>query len=190
MKIHGITGGPEDLIRKLDFCPYCIFEDIIPEEQRKIKVLDLPIPKNHAHRPSLEYACGESYDEVCPMKYIAMRAFPDDETACQLGTIKDFIWDLGKKQNKKIDYWNAIPLWTRKQDLGREFEESYAQRFRAIWRLGLRKLSKEKPREFKQILTSPQIYEMVVASPKVYEQSINNLEALKKESSERDKTGI
>ncbi len=188
MKVE-LNGSKEDLICRGEGCDYCIFEEILSAEQRKIKVLDLPVPQGHAHRVSIEYACGKNYAEVCPMKYAAMRGFPDDFTACQLGAIKDFIWDLGKRNNNKSGYSEAIPEWTKSQDLGRGTKESYAQRFREIWNLGLRKISEDKHPGMRQNLTSPHIYEIVVASPAVYESALILLEKLTEESRQRDSVG-
>jgi hypothetical protein len=184
-----LNGSKEDLICRNEECDYCIFEEILSAEQRKIKVLDQPVPQSHAHRVSIEYACGKNYAGVCPMKYAAMRAFPDDATACQYGAIKDFIWDLGKRTNQKIGYHEAIKEWTKNQDLGRGIQESYAQRFRDIWNLGLRKISEDKFSGLRQNLTSPQIYEIVVASPVVYEMSLALLKKLAEESHQRDAVG-
>jgi hypothetical protein len=183
------NSSKDDIIRRGEKCDYCIFEDILTEEQRKKKVLDKPVPQSHAHRISIEYACGKNYAGVCPMKYAAMRGFPDDFTACQLGAIKDFIWDLGKRNNKRTSYNEAIPEWTRSQDLGRGIQESYAQRFREIWNLGLRKISDDKHSGLRQNLTSPQIYEIVVASPAVYESALALLKKLTEESGQRDSIG-
>jgi hypothetical protein len=183
------NGSKEDLIGRTEKCDYCIFEEILSEEQRKIKVLDQPIPQSHAHRVSIEYACGENYAGVCPIKYAAMRAFPDDFTACQYGAIKDFIWDLGKRSNKKTGYREAIQEWTKSQDLGRGTKESYAQRFREIWNLGLIKISEDKHSGMRQNLTSPLIYEIVVASPAVYELALTFLKKLTEESQQRDSVG-
>jgi hypothetical protein len=184
-----LNGSKEDLIRRSEGCDHCIFEEIFTEEQRKIKVLDVPVPQSHAHRVSIEYACGKNYAGVCQMKYAAMSAFPDDFVACQLGAIKDFIWDLGKKNNRRSSYNEAIPEWTRQQDLGRGIQESYAQRFREIWNLGLRKISEDKHSGTRQNLTSPQIYEIVVSSPQAYEQAVSLLKKLVEESKQRDSVG-
>jgi hypothetical protein len=183
------NGSKEDLIRRPDRCDYCIFEDILTEEQRKMKVLDQPVPQSHAHRVSIEYGCGKNYAGVCPLKYAAMRAFPDDCTACQYGAIKDFIWDLGKRSDKKTGYQEAIQEWTKSQDLGRGIKESYAQRFREIWNLGLRKISEDKHSGTRQNLTAPMIYEIVVASPAVYESALTLLKKLAEESHIRDSVG-
>jgi hypothetical protein len=184
-----LNGTKEDLISRGTGCDYCIFEEILSVEQRRNKVLDLPVPQGHAHRISIEYACGKNYADVCPMKYAAMRGFPDDFTACQLGAIKDFIWDLGKRNNKRSGYNEAIPEWTRSQDLGRGTIESYAQRFREIWNLGLRKISEDRNSGMRQNLTSPQIYEIVVSSPAVYETALTFLKKLVEESRQRDSVG-
>jgi hypothetical protein len=182
-------GSKDDLICRSEKCDYCIFEEILTEEQRKIKVLDLPVPQSHAHRVSIEYACGKNYAGVCQIKYAAMRAFPDDCTACQYGAIKDFIWDLGKRNHKKTGYHEAIQEWTKDQDLGRAIIESYAQRYREIWNLGLRKISEDQHSGMRQNLTAPQIYEIVVASPAVYESALTLLKKLIEESRQRDSIG-
>ena len=182
-------GSKDDLISRSDKCDYCIFEEILTEEQRKIKVLDQPVPQSHAHRVSIEYACGKNYAGVCQIKYAAMRAFPDDCTACQYGAIKDFIWDLGKRNHKKTGYHEAIQEWTKDQDLGRGIKESYAQRYREIWNLGLRKISEDKHSGMRQNLTAPQVYEIVVASPAVYESALTLLKKLIEESRQRDSIG-
>jgi len=70
MKVK-LKGHPEDLIHRCDACDYCIFEDILRSDQRKIKVLDQDIPEDHVHRITIEQLCGRHYDEVCPMKYVA-----------------------------------------------------------------------------------------------------------------------
>jgi hypothetical protein len=184
-----LKGSKEDLIRRTEGCDFCIFEEILSEEQRKIKVLDVPVPQSHAHRVSIEYACGKNYAGVCPIKYAAMRAFPDDFTACQYGAIKDFIWDLGKRNNKATSYHEAIQEWTKSQDLGRGIKESYAQRFREIWNLGLRKIGEDIFSGLRQNLTSPLIYEIVVASPAVYESALTLLKKLTEESRQRDSVG-
>jgi hypothetical protein len=189
MKVE-LNGSKEDLISRSGGCDYCIFEELLCKEQRKVKALEAPVPQNHAHRTSIEYACGENYAGVCPMKYAAMRAFPDDFTVCQFGAIKDFIWDLGKRDNKRSGYNEAIPEWTKSQDLGRGIKESYAQRFREIWNLGLRNISKNKNSGMRQNLTSPLIYEIVVASPEVYELALTLLKKLVEESNKRDFDGI
>ena len=183
------NGSKEDLISRSEGCDYCIFEEILSDEQRKIKVLDVPVPQSHAHRASIEYACGKNYAGVCPMKYAAMRGFPDDFTACQFGAIKDFIWDLGKRNNRKTGYNEAIGEWTKSQNLGRGIVESYAQRFREIWNLGLRKISEDKNSGTRQNLTSPQIYEIVAASQKIYELALILLKKLIEESRQRDSSG-
>jgi len=179
----------DELIRRSEGCDYCIFEEILTPEQRKVKVLEVPVPLNHAHRVSIEYACGKNFAGVCPLKYAAMRAFPDDFTACQFGVIKDFMWDLGKKFNKPIGYHEAIHEWTKEQDLGRAIQESYAQRFRDVWNFGHKKIGEDKNAVMRQNLTSPLIYEIVVSTPPVYELALLLLRKLIEESRQRDSIG-
>ena len=188
MKVK-INGGKEDLIKRCADCDYCVFEHILFENQRKIKVLDLPLPKNHIHRSIIEQVCGRNYDNVCPMKYAAMRSGLEDFMAAQFGgAVKDFMWDLGKKYNRKVEYDEALPEWTKDQDLGRGKQESYAERFRDIWNLGLREIKegKKKNKITRQNLTASMIYEIVIANPKNYETAFNLLKKLKDESKKRE----
>ncbi len=83
MKVK-LNGHPEDIIQRCDACEYCIFDDILTDEQRKIKVLDLDLPENHMQRSTIEQLCGRRYDDVCPMKYVAMRAFCYDSNAMRM----------------------------------------------------------------------------------------------------------
>lgn len=185
MKVK-IQGTPDDLIQRCVGCEYCIFEDILFPEQRKIKVLDLKIPDHHMHRITIEQICGRHYDEVCPMKYAAMRASCDDRTAMQMGVVKNFVWDLGKIHKKRVEFQQAMLNWTKDQDLGRGFEESYAKRFEEIWNQGIRNVHHHDKIVKKQILTADSIYEMVMAKPKTYEQALALLDSLIDEHKERD----
>lgn len=184
MKIN-IKGDPEDLIKRCKNCDYCIFEDILTPEQRKIKTLEQKIPKNHVHRIIIEQICGKQYDEVCPMKYAAMRAFCDDRTAMQMGVVKNYIWDLEKKYKKKIGYQQALQEWTKSQNFGKK-KESYAKRYEEIWKLGIRETKENDEIIEKQILTSDSIYEIVMARPMTYDKAVIILKILKYEHEERD----
>jgi hypothetical protein len=176
----------EDLIQRCSVCEHCIFEEILSAEQRKVKVLSLRIPDYHVHRITIEQICGRHYDEVCRMKYAAMRALCDDRTAMQMGVIKNFVWDLGKVRKKAVDYSEACLDWTRDQDLGRGVEESYATRFGEVWRRGIRAVGSNGGTIKKQILTADQIYEIVMARPETYEKALGLLDALVREHKERD----
>ena len=181
-----LQGSPEDIIHKCDACEYCIFEDILRPDQRKIKVLDLKIPDNHVHRITIEQICGSHYDEVCHMKYAAMRAFCDDRTAMQMGVVKNYVWDLGKQHKKKVDFNQALSNWTTVQDLGRGVEESYAKRYEEIWNRGIREIRNNGTIRIKQIFTADHIYEMVMAKPKTYDNVLALLDSLISEHKERD----
>jgi hypothetical protein len=185
MKVH-LPGSPDDLIGRCPDCEHCIFEDILSPQQRMIKVLDLKIPDNHVHRITIEQICGRNYDEVCPMKYAAMRAFCDDRTAMQMGVVKNFIWDLGKVHKRRVDFEQALLNWTKPQDLGRGVQESYAQRYEEIWNRGTRVINSKGTIKKKQILTADHIYEMVMAKPQTYDHLLALLDALIREHKERD----
>lgn len=185
MKVK-LEGSPEDLIARCIVCEHCIFEDILTPEQRKLKVLDLEIPENHVHRITIEQICGRHYDEVCLMKYAAMRAFCDDRTAMQMGVVKNYIWDLGKEHKRRVYFDLAILNWTKVQDLGRGIKESYANRFEEIWDRGIREIHNNGTIRKKQILTADHIYEMVMATPKTYENVLVLLDSLIREHKERD----
>lgn len=181
-----IDGSGDDLIQRCGGCEYCIFEEILSPEQRKVKVLNLRIPDYHVHRITIEQICGRHYDEVCFMKYAAMRALCDDRTAMQMGVIKTFVWDLGKVRKKRVDFNEAFRDWTKDQDLGRGMEESYAKRFGEIWSRGLREVKSNGIIIRRQILTTDQIYEMVMARPHTYEDVLVLLGTLLREHKERD----
>ncbi len=185
MKVH-MQGSPDDLIRRCADCEYCIFEDILSPQQRMIKVLDLKVPDSHVHRITIEQICGRYYDEVCPMKYAAMRAFCDDRTAMQMGVVKNFIWDLGKVHKRRVDFEQALLNWTRVQDLGRGVQESYAQRYEEIWNRGIRTINTNGTIKKKQIFTADHIYEMVMAKSQTYDHLLGLLDAMIKEHKERD----
>lgn len=185
MKIK-IEGSPDDIIQRCKGCDYCIFEEILIPEQRKIKVLDCEIPKNHVHRNIIEQICGKNYDEVCPMKYAVMRASCDDRTAMQIGVVKNYVWDLGKKYKKKIEYQQALQKWTKRQDSCRKRKESYAKRYEKVWDLGIRRVKENNNIIEKQILTSDSIYEIVIAKSMTYDKAIIMLKILKSEHKERD----
>jgi len=176
----------EDLIERCSICEYCIFEEILSPEQRKVKVLNLRIPDYHVHRITIEQICGRHYDEVCCMKYAAMRALCDDRTAMQMGVIKNLVWDLGKARKKRVDFNEACVDWTKVQDLGRAIAESYAERFGQIWSRGIRAVRSNGTIIKKQILTADQIYEMVMARPQTYNAALAFLDYLIKEHKERD----
>ncbi len=177
MKLE-LIGSEEDIIQRPLGCDYCIFEKILTKEQRKLKVLDLPIPERHIHRETIEQICGQGYDETCPIKYAAMRSLYDDFTAAQFKAISIFIWDLGKQKQMPIDYEQGMIKWSRDKNSDFEKQESYAKRFRDIWNLGLRKN--------RQTLTTNFIYEVVIANPFLYNMTVEILKQLKKESEKRD----
>jgi hypothetical protein len=181
-----IDGLPDDLIERCKGCGYCIFEEILSKEQRKIKVLDKKVPKKHPHRGVIEQVCGREYDDVCPMKYAAMRAVTDDRTAMQLGVIKTYIWDMGKRYKKKIKYTDAIKKWTMDQFLGRDIKESRAGRYEEVWSRGIRNIVVSDKQVEHQLLTADLIYEIIMTNYDDYGHWLKMLNKLKKEHQERD----
>jgi hypothetical protein len=181
--ITELLGQPEDIIQRNQNCKYCIFEKILPKEYRTLKGLNKEINEHHVHRRIIEEICGENYDGVCYMKYAAMRSMYDDFMASQLGAIKDFVWDLGKRKHMEVDYEEGMKEWAKERNMGFGETESYAKRFREIWNLGLRRNGSNKE---KQNLTTDLIYEMVVAKTEVYDIHIASLKLLKQGHLERD----
>ena len=186
MKIN-MNGEPDDPIRKLDNCEHCIFEEILSDKQRKIKVLDLDNTENHIHRIVVEQLCGKHYDKVCPMKYAAMKTSVDDRTATQMGVVNHYLWDLGKNQKKKLKFEDAMTDWLSVKDLGRGLEESYANRFDIIYDFGIRRVEIGRDIIEKQILTSDAIYEIVISDAKLYNKWIEILFELLQKHNERYK---
>lgn len=185
MKVK-VDGLPDDMINRCDDCRHCIFEDVLSDEQRKIKVLEYKIPKNHLHRIVIEQLCGKQYDDVCPMKYAAMKATVDDRTAIQLAVVKNYVWDMGKRYKKKIKYTTAMKKWTTKQNLGGKEEESRASRYDDIWNLGMRNIVIDDKAIENQLLTADLIYEIIMTSAKDYKKWLRMLDNLKKEHEERN----
>ncbi len=185
MKVK-VEGLPDDLIRRCDCCCYCIFEDVLSDEQRKIKVLDKKKPKNHVHRIVIEQLCGKHYDNVCPMKYAAMKATVDDRTAIQIAVVKDYVWDMGKRYKKKIKYTTAMRRWTKLQDLGRKNKESRASRYDDVWEKGIRNIIIDDEPIENQLLTADLIYEIIMTPPKEYNRWLKLLDNLRKEHEERN----
>jgi len=184
MKVK-INGLPDDLIERCYTCSHCIFEDILSDKQRKIKVLNYKIPKHHVHRNIIEQLCGRQYDGVCPMKYAAMRATVDDRTAVQMAVIKNYVWDMGKRYKKKIKYTEAMKRWTMRQDLGGKKEESRASRYDEIWDRGIRNIIVDnKPME-NQLLTADLIYEIIMTNSEDYAIWLIMLDKLEIEHKER-----
>ncbi len=185
MKIN-LKGKPDDLIKRCETCGHCIFEDILKPDQRKIKTLDEKNPKIHIHRIVVEQLCGRQYDEVCPMKYAAMKASVDDRTAVQMAVIKNYVWDMGKRYKRHIEFSYAMKKWTKKQDLGREEKESRAKRYDDVWNRGVRKTVVDDEPIENQLLTADIIYEIIMTSAEDYERWLKMLDNLKKEHRERD----
>jgi hypothetical protein len=181
-----IDGLPDDLIRKCDKCKHCIFEDILSKDQRKIKVLKTKVPPKHVNRIIIEQLCKKYYDDVCPMKYAAMRAFCDDRTAMQMGIVAIYLWDLGKKYKKETDFNAAILDWGKVQNIGREIEESYAQRYKELWDKGIRKITIDDETIEKQILTAEFIYESIMTTPENYNNILIMLDKMLQEHKYRD----
>lgn len=186
MRIN-IKGEPNELIKKCKKCKYCIFEDILTKEQRQIKVLKNKMPKKHIHRVIVEQVCGGQYDDVCPMKYAAMKASVDDRTAMQLGVIKNYLWDLGRCNSEDINYQKAMQKWTEDQTLGRNRKESYAERYEELWNRGCRLHLVDDEYVEKQILTVDLIYETIMSNSINYENMLKSLDILKREHGERDR---
>ena len=76
--------------------------------------------------------------------------------------------------------------WTKVQDLGRNRQESYAQRYEEIWNRGIREVAIGGKNKKKQIFTADHIYEMIMARPHTYDNLLSLLDALITEHKERD----
>jgi len=178
-----------DLIKRCDECSYCPFETILTVSQRDRSVLDVPLRRRHPHRETIEQVCGKRYDGVCEMKYATMRAELSDFDLAQFGAvIKNFAYDCGKALGRKVGGDEAFRMWTMPQNLGRGIIESYAERFRDVWNLGLREFEGED--EPHQTLSELSLYERVLTKGENYDAVLRNLMGLKEESLERDNVGV
>lgn len=194
---------PDDaLIERCYGCDFCVFEKILRPKQRKRNVLNEPIPRGaHLHRQLIEDLCSRDMDDPCEMKYAAMRASITPFFAAQYGCVDNATWDLGKRSGdelhelygkdidpKRLSMTDGLEFWTMENDKGRGFSESYAERFREIWNLGLR--PDGGPDTEKQILSTRDIYETVIASPETYETGLKLYTAKKEEAKQRCIYGI
>jgi len=185
-----MEGQPDDLIKRCKKCKHCIFEDILTNEQRKIKVIKKEIDKEkHPHRHVIEQLCGKQYDDPCPMKYAAMRASVDDRTAVQMAVVKNYVWDMGKRYKKHIPFAKAMQKWTMQQDLGMQEKESRAQRYKEVWDRGIRNILVDDDPIENQILTADLIYEIIMAEAEEYLKWLAMLEKLTTSHKQRDKDG-
>ncbi len=172
MPVPSVIDKPEDLIQKCNGCDFCVFERILTDEQRKRKVLAEPVPQNHMHREMIEQMCGMYHDEeACWMKYAAMRvADMDDFTAAQWNAvIKRHIFRLGEQRREDQTFDEAWRDWTEVRDLGGDRRDCYADRFRKLWNVGLRKgNSNGQGQALKELM----MYELSVAPREIYEMSM------------------
>lgn len=172
----------DDLVQKLSSCKYCVFEDILSEEDRKAKNLLKDIPKgNHPHRETIEEACAQNIDEHCDMKHIAMRSSLDDFMLSQMGALQIFRFDMAKAYEKPIGSNDAYIIWSENRDDISNDEGSptnYAARWREVWELS-------KDIAGRQTLTEEGMYRITIASDKVYKTWKSNAEELKEEEEER-----
>ncbi len=182
MKIE-TEGRREEVIKRPDACPYCPFEEFLTEDQRKYKVLDKPIPLQHASRQTIEEFCGMNYAGVCAIKYAVERSPLTDETLIQMGTVKDLFWDMGPT-NQGVTFVDAFKKWTQdSQAIDPTLQVPFAQRFREVWNLGVKD---NRPRGKTQILTIYYIYETSRLGDGYYESAIKHLERMLYEHKMRD----
>lgn len=168
------TAG--EFVERCPECSYCIFEEILSESYRRNSTLDLHIPnnENHMHRELIEDLCDQNRDEVCNMKYVAMRAAMNERQASQFGVVRLFIQDT-KEQGSGINYEEGLRRWIEERDFGRGVKESYAKRFDEIWRLGTRMSADGK----KQILKTKTIFGYVTSEGSDYDIHVLSLTKLK-----------
>jgi hypothetical protein len=169
-----------DLIQRCQECESCPIEMMLTPPQRLKKVLGQPFPENHIHREVIEQICGKNYDQPCQMKYALMRLSCNDRVAVQNACVAIFLWDLGKKHDRLVDFQEGSSIWTEEINLGRGFRESYAIRFRDIWKLGLREKGK------RQSISVLNIYETIVGTPETYDIGILHYKNLFDEHHLRD----
>lgn len=176
---------PSGIIKKLDCCNFCPYEEILRPNQKKIEVLLEKIPENnHPHRDIIEETCGKKIDEQCYMKYAAMRAYFGDFMLAQTGAVEIFKYDL--KLNNLSDAlmeWNAdrleiAPEFTNgtKKEYG-----NYADRFRKIWDLSSRCFNNIEQKS----LTILGIYQRVLLDQENFDKEKEILSILREKENER-----
>ncbi|MFH1451945.1 MAG: hypothetical protein ABIF88_02085 [archaeon] len=180
----------DKVLERLPECGNCPFELILPEEFLRKSVLDKPRPENHPPGYLIAEVCRYDSFPVCDIKKAAHRAPLDKFMMLQLAVVRDYLNDSGIENGSREDFERAFIEWTQPR---RDFTmlrrgESYAERFRTIYQLGLRGEGDNES----QILTEAQIYETVVMNPFQYSRALrhhktmleNHLERKKKKSTQ------
>ena len=174
-----------ELIKRHPSCSYCPYEEILKPNQRTVDILDKEIPNgNHPHRETIEQVCGQDMDEVCDMKYAAMRAPVDDFMLAQLGAVGTYKYDLGKayqrQKNNPVTFQEAFLEWVKPRT--GVSEVSYAKRFRETW-------NKSIDIAGKHTLTEEGIYRIAMADQETYDAQSKVFELLDENEEERDVHG-
>lgn len=168
----------ESLIKKLDSCKECPFYDVLRGKYKTAAILYEPLPKGiHPNRGIIEQVCGKNVDDSCDIKYAVMRMHIDNYRLAQIGAVKIFRFDLGKKYNRSenniVTYQEAWEEWT---------EGHYAARFKEIWNHSIDIAGKH-------TLTEEGIYRIVVADYETYNTQIKVFELLDREERNRERNG-
>jgi hypothetical protein len=167
------------MIQRCQECNSCPIEMMLTDDQKEESVLNNPLPEHHIHREIIEQICGRYYDSPCKMKYLIMRLSCNDRVAVQNAIIGIFLWDLGKKYQRAVEFPEGAKKWNETNNLGRELEESYAKRFSDLWALGLR--------GNRQSISVINLYETIIGTPGTYNKGLKHYQNLREEHLARDK---
>ncbi len=178
-------ASKNDLIEKLDSCEDCPFDDVLRGKYKTAAILYEKIPKGiHPHREMIEQICGKDMDDVCDIKYAVMRTHFDNYKLAQIGAVKIFRLDLGKREDRPEDnFVTSQEAWLKWAEMNSDISEgSYAIRHRKIWDHSIDMAGKH-------TLTEEGIYRIVMSDQETYDAQIRVFELLDGEERNRDKNG-
>lgn len=139
------------LVVRRDCCPYCLFEQVIPEDSRQTEILSKPLKPGHPRRLIVEELCNTDDGEDCDMKRIAMHFFHGERAAMQLDCVEIFKYEESEREGVDIGWTEAFIRWGVQKG-----DACFAQRFREVYDWGRNRL------------TTRGMYDIIVADAHTY----------------------
>jgi len=168
----------EGIVQRCADCDWCFYEHTLPPEQRRVEILQRPIPKKHLSIERIEQLCGKNHPGKCDVKEVVIRQPFDERAFAQNKCLEIYKWDLGAEATFNF----TGREWVRPRDMGRGFDERPAGRFDEIWGLGI--LEYENGLK-KQSLTPEEIYGKVMAEEHHYDDHLLSLQDTRMDHNKR-----
>jgi len=170
----------DDLIRRHDSCDYCIFEEVLNRGLREERVLQGDLERtSYLHGELVEQLCGHDEVNICNLRIAAKISNQGYYLVAQTGVVKIFVDEYNQRTGSEKDLNWGYTEWAEYRDLGGEERDSYAKRFRKLWKWGIREREERGRRRERQILSERMLYEIVVSDIEVYDSAIQFLDVLR-----------